>query len=115
MTPSTRRDLLLVVGIPLAVAVTWWLSTPSKLPTSIGGTLIATGFVVFFVGMGKAGGMDAALDNLHPGSSVGQMSEQGMDAPRRFLGPRRRWAGTLTMLLGAGYVALGALVLRIAG
>jgi len=102
--------LLVVLGIPVAVAVLWWLLTPAGLPGSLGGTFILTGFVTFFVGMGRAGGMDTALDNIHPGSNVTQMSEQGMSGERRFLGRRRRWAGTLTMLGGLAYVALGALL-----
>jgi hypothetical protein len=103
------RILALAVGLPVAVALGWWLLTPAGLPGSLAGVFILTGVIVFFVGLGRAGGMDTALDNIHPGSNVGQMAEQGLNAERRFLGPRRRWAGTLVMLSGAAYVALGAL------
>lgn len=102
--------LLIAVGVPVLVGIAWWLMTPAGILGSIAGTSILTGVVVFVLGIGTAGGMDIVLGNLLPGSNVGQMGAQGLTGERRYLQPRRRWAGTLTMLIGAAYVAVGALL-----
>ena len=101
---------MLVWGVvaPALVAVAWWIFTPAGLPGSLGGMAILIGAIVVAIGVSLAGGVDAGLDNLHPGANVGRMSEQGMGAEQRHLGPRARWRGTRVMLAGAAYLAVGA-------
>ena len=94
----------------MIVALAWWAMTRAGIIGSLAGTLILIGALVLVLGLGVTGGMDIVLGNLLPGSNVGQMGEQGLTGERRYLQPRRRWAGPLTMLAGTAYIAAGALL-----
>ena len=108
---STRtRSALATLLVSFAVAVVWWLATPAGLVGSLAGTWILTGAVLLLVGLFLGSGGDRVLDNMLPGANVGRMADQGERGERRFLAPRARWAGTLTMLTGAAYLVAGALL-----
>lgn len=93
-----------------AVAVVWWLATPAGLVGSLAGSFILAGVILLLVGLFLSAGADRVADNMLPGANVGRMAEQGLTGERRFLAPRRRGAGVLTMLGGAVYLAAGALL-----
>jgi hypothetical protein len=93
-----------------AVAVVWWLATPAGLVGSLAGSFILAGVILLLVGLFLSAGADRVADNMLPGANVGRMAEQGLTGERRFLAPRRRGAGVLTMLGGVVYLAAGALL-----
>jgi hypothetical protein len=95
------------MGLQILVAVLWWLLTPAGLSGSLAGVCIPSGLVLVVIGMSLGGGMDTALDNLHPGANVGRMSEQGMQGERRYLGGRDRWRGLKVVVIGAAYLVVG--------
>ena len=94
----------------VAVAVVWWLATPAGLVGSLAGSFILAGVILVLVGLFLSAGADRVADNMLPGANVIRMGEQGLTGERRFLAPRRRGAGVLTMLGGAAYLAVGALL-----
>lgn len=98
------------LAVAVTVAAVWWLATPAGLIGSLAGTFILTGVLLLLVGLFLGTGGDRVLDNMLPGANVGRMAEQGLTGERRFLAPRRRGAGALTMLGGALYLAAGALL-----